>query len=177
MISSTLCELVHQFRSAIIAARDDRRFCNDIAFYNFPYACCGDASYLLAKYLKSKGVETVYVWGEKLDQSHAWLVVKDHRVKEPTPRFYEAPDNIKDILNLYSNDAYNEPINITHYEEDDLINGIIIDITADQFGEKPIYIDYMDEFHKRFIFVAAHDYRGLWDGRLRELYHTIMEYV
>ena len=71
-------------------------------FHKFPTGCCGITSDLLAEYLLRNEIETLYVWTEFHEQtltwfdkeyhdslhqqSHAFLVVKDKRVKNPTPR-------------------------------------------------------------------------------------------
>lgn len=52
------------FREAIIAARDENLFRKDISFDRFPRGCCGDTCYLLATFLRTKGVKTLYVWGD-----------------------------------------------------------------------------------------------------------------
>ena len=51
---------------------------------------------------------------------------------------------------------------------------MIIDITGDQFNEAPIYVGYMDDFHKRFDFVAAFGHEGLLNKEYAELYEIIM---
>lgn len=111
--------LVTQFRNAIDIAREKGDFSKDICFREFPRACCGDTSDLLAHYLLQNGIQTDYVCGNYYGdpeggwQSHAWLELK---------------------------------------------NGIIIDITGDQFKynelllnyDIPVYIGEMDEFHALF---------------------------
>ncbi|AQR94643.1 hypothetical protein CLSAP_19560 [Clostridium saccharoperbutylacetonicum] len=41
-----------------------------IAIFEFPRGCCGDASNLLAKFLRDNGIECEYVCGIKGQQSH-----------------------------------------------------------------------------------------------------------
>ena len=53
-------------------------------------------------------------------------------------------------------------------------NGLIIDITGDQFDEAPVYVGYMDDFHKRFDFVAAFEHEGLPNDEYVELYEIII---
>lgn len=66
-------------------------------------------------------------------------------------------------------------MDISHYEEYGVENGLIIDITADQFGEVPVYVDYIGEFHRRFDFQAAHDFEGLCEMTdIKELTPTIV---
>lgn len=177
MDDEKIYNLVRQFREAIMNARDADLFQGDIVFERFPKACCGDTCYLLAEFLHFKGIDTIYVCGDDKGQSHAWLVVKDWRIKSPEPSFYDAPDEIVDLLNNYSGGAYKEPIDITHYVEDDLIEGLIIDITADQFGEVPVFVNCMDDFHRRFEFEMAQDYVDLSNGRLRNLYRKILRFI
>lgn len=91
-------ELVTEFRKAIIKAKEDGCFSEDVLFNRFPRACCGDTCYLLAEYLRVNGVETIYVCGEDKDQSHAWLVVNNEMINKPTKQFYEYPNEIKSVL-------------------------------------------------------------------------------
>lgn len=85
-----IIELVTQFRQAIDEARDDDRFYKDICFGEFPRACCGDASDLLAHYLLVHGIQTYYVCGnyygdeEGGHQSHAWLELHDSTIIDIT---------------------------------------------------------------------------------------------
>lgn len=109
-------KLAGQFRRAIESAHSKGLFVHDIGFDDFPTGSCGDTCYLLAEYLKGFGIESIWYSAERDKWSHAWLVVKDIRVKQPTPRFFEAPDDIRDVLNIYSGGQYNEPIDITRYE-------------------------------------------------------------
>ena len=161
------------FREAIIAARDENLFRKDISFDRFPRGCCGDTCYLLATFLRTKGVKTLYVWRDYHGQSHAWLVVNDDRVKEPTPRFYETPIAIREALKLYGNAMPEGPVEITCYEEGDVADGLIIDITADQFGKSPVYVGYSDDFYKSFAFESAHECDELGSSRLHELYQIV----
>ena len=177
MTDRSIRKMVQHFRFAIDKAKQDNLFYGDICFSRFPNGCCGDTCYLLAQYLQSKRINTVYVCGDYQGQSHAWLVIKDHRVKEPEPQFFDPPNEIRDILNVYSNNAYSAPIDVTHYTEQDIINGLIIDITADQFGYLPVFVDYIGAFHEQFDFEFAHDFNSLGSTRLKHLYSNIMEYI
>lgn len=179
-MESKLSELVQKFRVAIENAKRDHVFDNDICFDHFPRGCCGPTSDMLAEYLCKNGYDTIYVCGWCGDQSHAWLILKDEKVREPQKRYFVAPDKIKDILSLYSGRSCMEPVDITHYEATDIEWGLIIDITADQFPEMlnmPIYIGFMDDFHKKFEFDQAYDYSGLQDSRLEFLYGQICSYI
>lgn len=166
--------LAVMFKEAIINARDAGLFYNDIVFHKFPRACCGDSCYLLAEFLISKGIQTIYVNGDFDGQSHAWLVIKDSRVKMPQKRLVEVPNEIGNVLNKYSGGKIDKTIKLQNYEEKDVKDGLIIDITADQFGEVPVYVDYMGEFHRQFDFSSAHDYIGLGTMRLEGLYKKIV---
>lgn len=177
MTDTQIFDFVEQFRVAIENARDDDRFLGD-DFDGFPKKCCGDTSCLLAEFLRSKGQECIYVWGEDYEgQTHAWLVVNDERVRKPIPTRIDFPDDIKTALNLYSNGAYNTPLTVANYDETDLENGLIIDITADQFDGVPIYVDYICDFYKQFEFQSANDFTGLGSTRLRKIYQTILQYL
>jgi hypothetical protein len=171
--------LAEQFRAAIEAAHDDGRFSTDISFKNFPRACCGDASYLLAEYLREFGIETIWYSTRRGEWAHAWLVVKDERVKKPTPKSFSWPEELHSVLAGYGVQNPEKEVDITRYEEDDLHKGLIIDITADQFDDYDIsvYVGYQDSFHQSFDFAEAHDYDGLNDGRLYSLYRTIKGYL
>lgn len=171
-------ELVMKFRKAIIEAKDDNCFIDDNIFNDFPRGCCGDTCYLLAEYLQASGIETIYVCGEDKDQSHAWLVVNNEMIKEPTKQFYEYPNEIKNVLANYGCTEYEGPIDITCYKADDVAKGLIIDITADQFGEDEVIINYMGNFHSNFDFKFAHEQNGLGNNyRLKWLYNIIMRYI
>lgn len=168
--------LAEQFRAAIENSRDDGLFIGD-DFDDFPNRCCGDTSDLLAEFFRSKRQENIYVCGEdETCQTHAWLVIKDKRINIPKPDYFDVPDNILATLNSYSNDAYNAPVGISHYTEDDVANGLIVDITADQFGECPIYVGYFCDFYRRFEFRMASEHTGLGNSRLRRIYEIILQH-
>ena len=71
------------------------------------------------------------------------------------------------------------PVAIINYKQTDLTNGLIIDITGDQFEDYdiPVYVGKIDNFHRSFKLVAAHDYEGMNGGRLFGLYQKIKEYL
>ena len=168
-----LIALVKEFRSKMDCAFHEGLFSTDIAFKRFPKGCCGDTCYLLAEFLKSHGINTVYVCSTFRDQSHAWLMLKDNSIHNPIPKYYSIPDEIKMLIRTYGEEVSDESVDISKYEESDLVNGTLIDITADQFGQAPIYIGPMDCFHRKFVFDFAHDYRSLETPRLFNLYHLI----
>lgn len=181
MTKSTLYNLTRKFKSAMLSALHDKRFDSDVVFRDFPLGCCGDTCYLLSEYLLSKGIETIYVCGYKGIQSHAWLVLKDSNINNPTPYTFndnDLPDDIKSLLTVYAGSKPDSPNYAVNYKECDIQNGIIIDITADQFGEQSVYVGYLDEFHKQFRFDSAHDYGSLSElPRLLKLYSLITEYI
>lgn len=170
----TIIELVQAFRAKLDYAYNEGLFSGDIIFHRFPKGCCGDTCYLLAEYLKLHGIQTIYVCGTFRDKSHAWLVIKDNRIHIPTPKYYTMPNELRKVLATYGETASNEPINISKYEGSDLSNGILVDITADQFGQAPLYVGPMDPFHQEFTFNFAHDYIGFGNDRLSHLYDLIM---
>ena len=174
---NVLYEYVTCFRTAIDNARDAGMFEKDIVFYKFPKACCGDTCVLLAEYLRTKGIETIYVCVAEEDQTHAWLILKDDRVIPPTPYKTELPNDIRMSLSLYDGAQLGSLIINSNYTEFDIEEGLIIDITSDQFGEPPLYIDYIWDFHRRFTFVAAHDYNGLGSVRLNKIYNVILNFM
>ena len=170
-----LTNLARSFRSKVDSALHEGLFSNDIVFNHFPRACCGDTCYLLAEFLKQHGIQTIYVCGTRLNQSHAWLVVKDESIHLPVPQYYVMPDELKEIIKQYSGEIPKEPLVVLKYELSDLADGILIDVTADQFGEEPVYVGPMDRFHRKFDYDFAHDYNGFGTKRLSCLYSIITD--
>ena len=129
--------------------------------------------------LREREIETIWYSTRRGEWTHAWLVVKDARVKKPTPKSFSWPEELHEVLAGYGVQTPEKEVDITRYEEDDLHKGLIIDITADQFDDFdiPIYVGYQDSFHQSFDFAEAHDYDGLNDGRLYSLYRTIKGYL
>lgn len=170
--------LAIKYRAAIEIACNKGLFLRDIGFDDFPTGSCGDASYLLAEYLRREGVETIWYSAERRKWSHSWLVVRDRRVKNPTPRTFSWPEELRSVVSRYGVQQPEEEVDITRYEEKDLEKGLIIDITGDQFDdyEEPVYVGYVDSFHRSFDFIQAHDYDGLNDGRLYCLYRMIEQF-
>ena len=167
------------YRAAICSAHQDGRFVNDIPFRSFPQGCCGNTCYLLAEHLRQVGLNTIWYSTERRDWSHAWLVVKDERVKEPTTKTYSWPKELISDLKRYGAECPEDGITDTRYEASDLANGLIIDITGDQFGdyEEAVFVGEADQFHKSFEFIQAHDIGPLNDRRLCSLYGIIEEYL
>ena len=176
MNDQNIYNLACVFKSAIIAARDDGLFNGDDSFCHFPRGCCGDTCYLLASFLKEYGIETLYVWGDRGFQSHAWLVVNDDRVGKPTRRPIEIEDEYAELLGQYGGEI-DRVIEDTRYKARDLTNGLIIDITADQFGEIPVYVGARNIFYRKFTFRDAHICGGVNNKRLSNLYRNISQFL
>lgn len=172
-----LYDLVRQFRNAIVVAQEKGYFDNDNCFRYFPKQCCGDTCCLLAEYLKSEGIETIYVWGDCNFETHAWLVLSDADVNTPEMECYEAPKEMLSLIKHYGGCIGDDPVDVSRYREEDVCSGTIIDITADQFGREPIYIDKTNEFYQKFEFRSACVHEGLYNKRLRCLYEVILEQI
>lgn len=175
MTDNRIRSLVNSFRKKIDRAQSKDLFV-DTMLEEFPKQCCGVTSILLAEYLHDKGIETLWISAEEFrtDETHAWLVVKDGRIDSPRSCFDDAPNNIIGLLGTYGGGSSESIREATCYEEQNIENGLIIDITGDQFNEAPVYVGYMDNFHKRFDFVAAYEHEGLPNEEYAELYETII---
>ena len=77
-----------------IEKMDIEEFPNSSYFKDFPRGCCGDASNLLAKYLKENGFKTEYVCGMRGKQSHAWLEYMDLIIDITADQFPEIKDKV-----------------------------------------------------------------------------------
>ena len=176
MTDQYINDLAYKFKSAMLAAQYEGIFEGDDIFCRFPSGCCGLTCYLLATFLKNYNIETLYVWGDYGFQSHAWLVVNDDRVRKPTPRHIEIEDEYAELLSQYGG-RIDEPIEDTRYRARDLTNGLVIDITADQFGEPSVYVGNRNAFYRKFTFREAHICEGVDDFRLRSLYRAISSFL
>lgn len=175
MTDNRIRSLVNNFRKKIDRAQRKDLFIDTI-LEEFPIQCCGVTSRLLAEFLLGNGVETLWISAEEFGthETHAWLVVKDDRIDSPRSCFDNVPNNIIDLLDTYGGGRLESMKEATCYEEQNIDNGLIIDITGDQFSEAPVYVGYMDDFHKRFDFVAAYEHEGLPSEEYAELYEIIM---
>ncbi len=174
----TIYQWASQFRKAIEDARDAGCFASDLVFWRFPNACCGDTAVMLAEHLRRKGVETIYVWGWRGDQSHAWLAVKDERVRQPQKRITALPNEMSALLSQYGGRKIGNTIENSNYEAADLENALIIDITADQFGEEPVYVQKAGRLHKLFEIEQANDFPRIGgDCRLGEIYNSVRKFL
>lgn len=176
MTDREIFELAQIFKEAAVSAYQAGLFRDDVAFRNFPTGCCGDTCDLLATFLLSYDIETIYVCGVRNRQSHAWLVLKDNRVKEPTPEFYYPGQSYVHILGKYGGEV-SGPIDITRYKARDLTYGLVIDITADQFGEPSVYVGMRNDFYRKFTFDSARVCNGADTYRLRSLYSSIAAFL
>ena len=156
-----------EYRNAIDVARKKGQFISDKWFSKFPESCCGDTSYLLAEYLRTKGVETIWCSGRRGTETHAWLVVKDRRVNRPSPKTYSFPKEVRNTMKRYGADLFRQEEEATRYSEMDLKKGLIIDITADQFDDcdTPVYVGFSESFHCSFDFNEEQNYEGLKNNR------------
>ena len=175
MTDNRIRSLVNSFRRKIDRAQRKALFV-DTMLEEFPTQCCGVTSRLLAEYLLGNGVETLWISAEEFGthETHAWLVVKDDRIDSPRSCFDDVPNNIIGLLGAYGGGNSESIRESTCYEEENIKNGLIIDITGDQFNEAPVYVGCMDDFHKRFDFVAAYEHEGLPHEEYAELYDIII---
>ena len=179
VLDDIIFQYANNYRNAIIAAQNDGRFIGDLCFDRFPLGCCGDTSYMLAEHLLEKGIKTIWYSACRKNQySHAWLVVDDERISKPTPSFSSLPKEILPVMSGYGVATPDAAIDITHYEAENLCDGLFIDITGDQFRDYsiPVFVGQTDSFHSSFEFVQAHDYDGL-TPRLEKLYRIVERYI
>ena len=175
MTDKRICYLVNSFRQKMERARIKDLFVGSI-LEKFPIQCCGVTSTLLAEFLLSYGVETLWISAEEFEtrETHAWLVVKDDRIDFPHSCFNDVPNNIIGLLATYGGDSPESIREATCYIGQDIENGLIVDITGDQFNEASVYVGYMDNFHKRFAFVKAYEHEGLPNKEYARLYEIII---
>jgi len=175
MTDKRIMSLANGFRKRIDQAKKNNYFINSM-LEEFPVQCCGVTSSLLAEFFRGNGIDTLWISSEQLEtrETHAWLVVKDDRINAPRFCFDDVPNSVVALLNSYGNNNTERRRGSTRYEEQDIKNGLIIDITGDQFGEPPVYVGYMDRFHKQFDFISAYEHDGLFAEELIELYEIIM---
>lgn len=175
MSDNRIRSLVNDFRRKIDRAKNKDLFV-DTMLEEFPTQCCGVTSTLLAEFLLDNGIETLWISAKEFGthETHAWLVVKDDRIDPPRSCFDGVPNNIINLLGTYGGGSSECFRDATCYEEQNIEQGLIIDITGDQFNEAPIYVGYMDDFHNRFDFVAAYEHNGLPNAEYAELYEAIV---
>ncbi len=174
---NAVLQWARQFRGSLDDAKAVGCFNKNTPFSHFHSGCCGVTSEMLAEFLRCKGIETIYVWGWWEDQSHAWLVVKDERVENPKRKVTRIPPEISAILSEYSGRTVGRSINSTNYKASDVQNGLIIDITADQFGEVPVYVGETNQFYENFVFEAANGSPRIDDFEGRSIYNTVLQFL
>ena len=178
-------DMAQRFRNAIEDAKEDGCFVGDMTFWQFPYECCGDASYLLAEYLMEHDIDSIWYSANKGDCSHAWLVIDDDNVEPQVCSQISYPESIRNLLSLYSGRNVNATENNIRYVEECFVNCNIVDITGDQFRDYdiPVYYGRMDYFHRSWEFIDAYDFEGLesicrrTDDRLKKLYSIALRYM
>lgn len=171
--------LVYQFWNAIMYARDDHQFEWDETFDNFPCACCRDASDLLARFLYENGYDTLSVYGDCQGSSHRWLVWDDGQIGAPETWYLKdiVPSDILQHYNSYGSDTSTQENPYYRYTERDIEDCVIIDITADQFKDPPVYCDRWSLIRKKYKFIKAEKYEDLRTNRLHRLYDTIIHVI
>ena len=126
-----LKSLAKEFRNAIELAIEDGELEDDSSWIRFPNGCCGEASTLLAEYLRHQGMQTWYVCGT----------------------YYPSTDSAEDNWKQSQSHAW-----ITDANPKTTDDYIIIDITGDQFKynsefgfyDSRVYVGPIDEFHSLF---------------------------
>lgn len=160
----------------MLKAKDEGLFEGDEIFCDFPTGCCGPTCHLLANFLNDYDIETIYVWGDYGLQSHAWLVVNDSRVKAPTYRYTDVGEEYARLVNQYGGNT-NGQIEDSSYKARDLTYGLVIDITADQFGQPSVYVGGRNDFYRKHKFRCAYICEGANDKWLHDLYRNIAWYL
>lgn len=177
--------LSKKFRNAIERAQREGMFLNNEYMETFPVGCCGNVSYLLAEYLLSYDIHTLWYSSCRDDDSHAWLIIKDKSVMPPICTCTTLPDDIVDIMSGYAGRKLDNVLKNERYEEECFGNCTIVDITGDQFTDydKPVYVGPFDTFHRSFEFREAVDFLGLTSleempqKQLVELFDMIIRYI
>lgn len=169
--------IVKDFREAIDIAKRKGMFEQDGTFKDFPYDCCGPACILLAEFLMTYGIETLYVSGENCKrETHAWLIVKDDRIRKERESL-ELTDNVYSALKLYGSSFNSKMTEIKGYDENDLFDALGIDITADQFGKEPVHVGEWKRFEAPYKYKMAQEHYGLSDRNYIELYEIITSII
>ncbi len=102
-----------------------------------------------------------------------WMIIGSN---QPTPRTFHASPEYRQWMKLYGNEITG-PIDTTRYTARDFTKGLIIDITADQFGKCPVYVGPRNDFYRRFTFHSAYTCNGVHECRLNKLYRKIAEFL
>ncbi len=147
-----LRSLACRFRRAIEQAHKEGALYDTPWLDRFPYRSCGTTSDLLAEYLYESGFDDI------------WRVCGSHTVKAAGEA--EMPQT-------------HAWLTIGNPE---CLDSLLIDITGDQFKDDeiylrydiPVYVGYMDAFHKLFSFDDSDYHRA---GRLSEIQCAIPDYL
>ena len=91
MNNEEIYAIATEFRTAIVKARDDRRFESKDRMSGFPRGCCDDACDLLAYYLYNtygiytqQGVGTYHDKNPYNTTNHTWLVIRNRIIIDIT---------------------------------------------------------------------------------------------
>lgn len=148
-------------RNAIEQTRDEGGF-SETPFECFPFQCCDDASCIMAHVLQEEGIDCLLVSGYSSSfGNHMWLVVDDDRVSEPTRTTFDATDECAKLIRSYG--SYHDVGFITYefYTPEHIAGGLIVDITADQFGEASVYVGECNSFYEAFDVNSIQPFHGL----------------
>ena len=100
------------------------------------------------------------------------LIVKDDRIYNER-ECLEIPDAVFGVWKSYGLSPESMIIEMAGHNEEDLLNGLGIDITADQFGKEPVCVGDWKRFEYEFKYKTAYEHKGLSDRRYRKLYDII----
>ena len=136
-------ELAYQFRRAMEKAYHNGEFRNEVRLKRFPVGSCGVTCDYLGVYLYDNGFPTYQISASNEKGTHAWLVLDDgridHEAKEKLIKREELPLEIQDVFKQYGGDCF-DAVPTPRLSEKAFQNGLIIDITGDQFGWVPVYV-------------------------------------
>ena len=92
----------------------------------------------------------------------------DLKIKQLAENFRTLKKPINPDIAMHSSD----------YKYKDLFQGLIIDITADQFKDyfKPVYVGYFNDFYKSLVLSNVIDFKPLDDNE-QKIYNIIEKYI
>ena len=136
-------ELAYKFRRAMEKARHNGEFRYEVYLKDFPVGSCGVTCDYLGVYLNDNGFSTYQISASYEERTHAWLVLDDsridHEAMEELMKQEELPPEIQDLYKQYGGDCFDATLS-PRLSEKAFQNGLIIDITGDQFGWVPVYV-------------------------------------